>query len=48
MTLASCCPLLDAQEEIRKKELREEAQKELEEWYVRYREQIEKAKQTNR
>ncbi|XP_018497377.1 clathrin light chain B isoform X2 [Galendromus occidentalis] len=38
----------DAQEEVRKKELREEAQKELEEWYVRYREQIEKAKQTNR
>jgi len=38
----------DAEEEIRKIELRKEAQKELDEWYVRYREQIEKAKQTNR
>lgn len=40
--------LLDAVEEIRKEELRKEAQKELEEWYIRYREQIEKAKQANR
>lgn len=38
----------DAVEEIRKEELRKEAQKELEEWYIRYREQIEKAKQANR
>lgn len=43
-----CSLASDAEEEIRKEELRKEAQKELEEWYVRYKEQIEKAKQANR
>lgn len=38
----------DAEEEKKKAELRAAAQKELEDWYARYREQIEKSKQTNR
>lgn len=38
----------DAEEEIKKKELKESAKKELDDWYTRYREQIEKAKLNNR
>lgn len=38
----------DAEEEKKKAELRAAAQKELEDWYARYREQIDKSKQTNR
>jgi len=38
----------DADEEVKKKELREQASKELEEWYQRYRDQIAKSKQANR
>ncbi|KAF8787066.1 clathrin light chain-like isoform X2 [Argiope bruennichi] len=38
----------DAEEEKKKQELRESAKKELDDWYTRYREQIEKSKLNNR
>ncbi|XP_074594351.1 clathrin light chain isoform X1 [Brevipalpus obovatus] len=38
----------DEEEAKRKKELAEQAKKEVEEWYTRYREQLNKSKQTNR
>ncbi|KAG8188938.1 hypothetical protein JTE90_014990 [Oedothorax gibbosus] len=38
----------DAEEEKKKQELQEGGKKELEDWYARYREQIEKAKLNNR
>ncbi|RWS28869.1 Clathrin light chain A-like protein, partial [Leptotrombidium deliense] len=38
----------DKEEAKRKDELRESAQKELEEWYLRYSEQLEKSKNSNR
>ncbi|XP_064480666.1 clathrin light chain-like [Ornithodoros turicata] len=38
----------DAEEEEKKSELRAGAKKELDDWYARYNEQIEKSKQTNR
>lgn len=38
----------DAEEEKKKLELRESAQKELDDWYARYKEQIEKSKLNNR
>ncbi|KAK8760898.1 hypothetical protein V5799_027835, partial [Amblyomma americanum] len=38
----------DAEEEEKKTELRATAKKELEEWYARYHEQIEKSKLANR
>lgn len=40
--------LKDAQEEIKKEELRRTAQKELADWYVRYNEMITKCKNSNR
>lgn len=39
---------LDAEEDKKKEELRETARKELDDWYARYKEQIEKAKLNNR
>ena len=38
----------DAEEEKKKQELKETAKKELDDWYARYKEQIEKAKLNNR
>jgi len=38
----------DAEEERKKEELREQAKKELDEWYTRYAEQLEKSKLNNR
>lgn len=38
----------DAEEEKKKEELREQAKKELEDWYKHYEEQLEKTKETNR
>ncbi|GFU40287.1 clathrin light chain A [Nephila pilipes] len=38
----------DAEEEKKKQELRETAKKEMDDWYARYKEQIEKAKLNNR
>lgn len=38
----------DSEEEQKKAELRETANKEIEEWYARYKEQVEKAKLNNR
>lgn len=38
----------DKEEEVKKLELQQTAKKELEEWYARYKEQIEKSKQANR
>lgn len=38
----------DAEEDKKKEELRETARKELDDWYARYKEQIEKAKLNNR
>ncbi|XP_023219122.1 clathrin light chain B-like isoform X2 [Centruroides sculpturatus] len=38
----------DSEEELKKAELRETANKEIEEWYARYKEQVEKAKLNNR
>lgn len=39
---------IDSEEEKKKQELRESAQKELDDWYARYKEQIEKSKLNNR
>lgn len=38
----------DAEDEKKREEWREQAKKELEEWYARYAEQIEKTKSNNR
>ncbi|CAG5131963.1 unnamed protein product [Candidula unifasciata] len=38
----------DAEEELRKKELKEKAKKELEDWYKHHAEQLEKTKENNR
>lgn len=38
----------DAEEAVKKEELRHTAKRELEEWYARYKEQLEKSKINNR
>ena len=38
----------DQEEEVRKKELRDKAKKELDDWYKHHQEQLEKTKENNR
>ena len=45
---AKMLKIKDEEEQVKKEELRRQAKKELEEWYSRYREQLEKTKKNNR